>query len=102
MRPAAFTRAVLRALWDGYDLDGADIQELGLKYGVIRRTVFNPAKHTDHHGVGANPGDEWFVEAPALSKAVARERSEHLSPPPSERDKSRDEQNPTVAEGGRR
>lgn len=37
--------------------------------------------------------------------ALARERSEHLSPPSSERDKSRDEQAlPTagVAEGGRR
>lgn len=63
---AGFAREVLGALWEGYDLDGADIQELGLKYGLITREAFDPEKHTDHLGVGVYPGDEWFVEIPAL------------------------------------
>lgn len=57
-----FTKAVLQVLWDGFDLDGGDIQDLGLMYGVIRETKFDPAVHTDHLGVGAEAGDQWFVE----------------------------------------
>lgn len=44
----------------------------------------------------------WARNTKKREDTAARERSEHLSPPSSERDKSRDEQNPTVAEGGRR
>lgn len=75
---ARFARAVLRFLWDGCDLDGGDIQHLALKHGLIGRTRFDPAKHSDHLGVGAVPGDEWFVEQPWL-KRLARS-SETQSP----------------------
>jgi hypothetical protein len=76
-RTEAFTRAILLSLWGGEDLDGGDIQELGLKHGVIRRTTFDPTRHTDHLGVGAEPGDEWFETAlsalPSPPEPKARE-----------------------------
>lgn len=63
---AGFARDVLWYLWEGSDLDGADLQELALKHGLILRTAFDPRKHADHLGVGVYPGDEWFVEHPSL------------------------------------
>lgn len=67
-RLAAFARAVLWHLWEGCDLDGGDIQALALKHKLIRRVAFDPKKHTDTMGVGVYPGDDWYVENPAIRR----------------------------------
>lgn len=79
---ARFARKMLSALWEGFGADGNDIQEAALKCGLIQRTAFDPEKHTDLHGVGVYPGDEWFEELPwvralaALPQAEAGEKGE--------------------------
>lgn len=72
---AAFAEAVLRRLWEGYELDGADIQDLGLKHGLIRAVPYDPAVHSDILGVGPEPGDEWFEQIPELADLAAGRRA---------------------------
>lgn len=64
---ARFAKVALDCLWDGYDLEGSDIQDAALQHGLIVQTAFDPNIHSDRHGVGVNPGDEWFVPAPWLA-----------------------------------
>lgn len=69
---AAFARDVLRSLWDGCDLDGADLQALAEKHRLIRCVPFDPDKHSDHLGVCPCPGDDWYVQHPQLAKLAGR------------------------------
>lgn len=64
---SGFAKVALDSLWDGSDLDGSEIQDAALQHGLIVQTTFDPNAHTDRHGVGAHPGDEWFVPAPWLA-----------------------------------
>jgi hypothetical protein len=76
-RLARFADAILGALWDGDDLGAADIQDLAEKYGLIQEVGFDPRRHTDHLGVGAYPGDPWYVPAHDLKLTLrAAERAE--------------------------
>lgn len=63
---AGFATAALDCLWDGYAMDGSDIQDAALQHGLIVQTTFDPNIHSDRHGVGAEDGDKWFVPAPWL------------------------------------
>lgn len=65
---AAFARDVLRSLWDGCDMGADKIQDSAEKHGLISCVAFDPAKHSDHLGVGVYPGDDWYVEHPDLAK----------------------------------
>lgn len=63
-----FAKDVLRdCLWDGSELDGADIQELALKHGLIELTGFDPDKHSDVHGICLEAGDDYYVETALLA-----------------------------------
>lgn len=55
----AFARELVLRSWDGDDIDGAEIQELAVKFKLIIPTEFDPEKHTDEYG-GAEPGDPWY------------------------------------------
>ena len=57
------------------ELDGADIQDLGLKHGLIRAVPYDPAVHSDILGVGPEPGDEWFEQIPELADLAAGRRA---------------------------
>lgn len=74
-RLALFANEVICSSWDG-DLDGADIQDLAEKYGLIREVAFDPRRHADNYGVGASRGDPWFTRAGGLTRAVRLARAE--------------------------
>lgn len=58
-RMARFVREVMLNSWEGCDLDGGEAQDLALKHGLIRPTVYDPVKHG---AIGeAEPGDEIYV-----------------------------------------
>lgn len=48
--------------WPMSDVDGADLQELAVKFGIIAPIPggFDPEEHDDEVGYGAEPGDPWF------------------------------------------
>ncbi len=70
---AAFSRAVLRSLWEGYPFDGEEIQDAALKHGLIHQVAFDPKVHVDHEGVGVEPGEDWYVEHPDLGRAALQQ-----------------------------
>ena len=53
-----FARDVIQAMWDDGDVDGCDIQELAVKYGMIEQTVATEADAEVHDHV--TPGDPFF------------------------------------------
>jgi hypothetical protein len=53
----AFAHEVIQLAWDA-NIDGADVQELALKYGLIQPAIYDPERHG--HNVEAEPGDEIF------------------------------------------
>jgi hypothetical protein len=71
LRPfVLFFDAAIDAWSDGRDFDGSDIQDTAAHLGLLVETTFDPEKHTDETGVGANEGDQWFVLSDAASNAV--------------------------------
>jgi hypothetical protein len=69
---ARFARGVLATLWEGYDLDCCDIQDMAEEHGLIKCVPYDPDKHTDVLGVGPSPGDDWYVEVPGLAALAAQ------------------------------
>ena len=60
----AFTKAIFAEYWPTCgDIDGATVQELGEKTGVLVKVKYDPKVHGEY---GAEPGDDWFVLNPAL------------------------------------
>lgn len=49
----------------GSDLDGGAVQDKAEALGLIVKTQYDPAVHGDND-CDAQPGDDWFVYAPAL------------------------------------
>lgn len=45
--------------WAG-NWDGGSIQDLAVKYGIIREVTYDPDVHGPNDS-GAEPGDPWFV-----------------------------------------
>mgnify|MGYP003657416314 CR=1 FL=1 len=64
----AFAREIIRGAWEGDSFDGAEIQEMAEKHGLIVKEPggFDPAKHKDRYG-DAEPGDEWYALAGPLA-----------------------------------
>jgi len=70
---AGFAHEVLRAIWEGCDLDGEDVQTCALKWGLIIKVPFDPKKHRDEMGVCPWPGDDWFEEHPDIRAALEQD-----------------------------
>ena len=62
----AFAKELIRASWEGC-WDGAEIQEIAEKHGLIKSVPFDPAKHTDSTGY-CGVGDPWFVFSGPLAE----------------------------------
>lgn len=58
-RLVAFAKECFDAAWQGGDLAGDHIQDLGLKFGLIEETKFDPRKHHDPEGI-AEEGMTWY------------------------------------------
>ena len=57
---AGFAREVL-SHWPDEGIDGFDLQDLGVKHGLLRETTYDPDLHgEDRFGV-AEKGDPWFI-----------------------------------------
>ena len=56
-----FSRAVL-SQWPVNDIEGAELFELALKYGMIREIEggFNPEEHDDYDSIYPEEGDPWY------------------------------------------
>jgi hypothetical protein len=65
----SFSKEIIRLGWDGA-VDGGDVQEAAIKYGLIVPAKYDPAKHGEN--VEADVGDDIYEFASALS---------HPSPP---------------------
>lgn len=46
--------------WSGNDLDGGDVQEHAVKFGVVKEVKYDPAVHGESE-FDCAPGDPWFV-----------------------------------------
>jgi hypothetical protein len=80
-----FAKEVLRVAFDGGSLDGGDIQDMGIRHGLLAETKFDPLVHRDTNGY-AEAGDEWFVFAGPLAvdqsaeiTTLKRERDEAVA-----------------------
>ena len=56
-----FAREILSA-WPEGGIDGFDMQDLAVKYGLLRETTYDPEKHGDDLYGCSEKGDPWFVK----------------------------------------
>lgn len=69
MQLAEFARwAIQEGPFEGCHLDGADVQEKAVKFGLLERTTYDPAIHGESDV--AESGDEWFVFTDAFKTAL--------------------------------
>jgi hypothetical protein len=64
--------AISEGSWQGNDLDGGSVQDMAEKLGLLTKTKYDPAIHSDSEGV-CEPGDDWFVFSAALSRTAGQE-----------------------------
>ena len=57
-----FGRAVVQYGWPTNDIDGSELFDLCLMYGLIRAIEggFNPDEHIDAEGICPDAGDPWY------------------------------------------
>lgn len=60
-RLALFLRDAAREGWDGCGLDGCDIQDNAVKYGLFKMEPYDPDKHGESNC--CDPGEDWYVLA---------------------------------------
>lgn len=78
---SSFVEALLAISWGGGSADGAEIQELALKLGLIRKEVYSQDEHetlVDDPGNFEDSDAVYFrVETPATDAFISRLRNEH-------------------------
>nr|WP_063858587.1 hypothetical protein [Enterobacter ludwigii] len=76
----AFVDALLSIAWQGGSADGAEIQELALKHGLLRQEVYSADKHENQVDDPGNfeDGDPVYfrVETPATDAFLAEVRAQ--------------------------
>lgn len=57
-----FAVDVLQWVFDGFDPDGSDIQDLAERHGLVRKVPFDPEKHNLPEWLEGEvePGDDYF------------------------------------------
>lgn len=61
MSAQTFCQELFKTWWefDCTGFDGADIQELGIKHGLLEMVPYDPEKHGESDW-GHKPGDDWL------------------------------------------
>lgn len=76
----AFVDTLLSIVWQGGSVDGADIQELALKHGLLRQEVYSADEHetlVDDPGNFENGDPVYFrVETPSTDSFLAEVRAQ--------------------------
>lgn len=76
MNLAGFARDMMRIAFDGCDADGALIQEIGVDFGLLVETKYDPVIHGEN-SVGAEPGDIWYVFSDEFRSVLAADDKAH-------------------------
>ena len=72
---AQFVRWAMReGPWDGGDLDGGAVQDMGAKLGLLQETIYDPEKHGEDEW--CEPGDSYYVLDPTVLALTDDQRSE--------------------------
>ncbi len=76
----AFVDSLLAIAWEGCSADGAEIQELAMKYGLLRQEVYSADEHENQVDDPGNfeDGDPVYfrVETPATASFLAEARAQ--------------------------
>ena len=69
-----FGRAIMQYGWPTNDIDGSELFDLCLMYGLIRPIEggFNPDEHIDAEGICPDAGDPWYEYAYPHNRADLR------------------------------
>jgi len=66
-----FVRLVFEEYWpDCFDIDGADIQAMGVKAGIFSESKYDPKKHGESDY--AEPGDTWYTLRRGIKRPSSR------------------------------
>ena len=70
-----FGRAIMQYGWPTNDIDGSELFDLCLMYGLVRPIEggFNPDEHIDAEGICPDAGDPWYEYAYPHNRAEADE-----------------------------
>lgn len=71
---ARFASEAFAVSWEGCDLEGGEIQGMGVRLGLLVETKYDPKAHGEHD---AEPGDRFYVysdEFKALRLALSARR----------------------------
>jgi hypothetical protein len=63
---SAFAKQIIYAAWEGGQYDGAEIQDLGVKHGLLIKEGYDPDVHGSDLGFDFAPGDIIYVYSPIL------------------------------------
>lgn len=78
-RLAQFADHAFQASFEGCDLEGSEIQDMGVARGLLIQSEFDPKRHTNSTGE-LEAGDSWYEYSPELKAALS---TAPVSPPSS-------------------
>jgi hypothetical protein len=61
-----FAHQIIQIAFEGGSLDGGDIQDMGVKCGLLIETTYDPEIHGCPDHCSAEKGEEWYVYADCL------------------------------------
>lgn len=70
-RLRAFAKQIIQAAWDGGQYDGAEIQDIGVTHGLLRKEGYDPDKHGSDYGYDFAPGDPFYVYTEVLNDLIS-------------------------------
>ena len=66
LRLAKFFDEAVERWSSGTDFEGFEIQDVGVRLGLLQEVAFDSEIHTDNEGCGVEDGDPWFMPHPEV------------------------------------